>query len=1231
MSLRTPQQLFGLEQPIEQLFRLKLKGSNPENASILFTFVFMNISRLSVTFGFSLLLLGVCETSYALPVARMRGVRPLVEVKNQNRPWKLASERGALVFGDTVRAGARGKADLLFNNGTRIAMRAGSQLQILAPPSDGKPLVVRVFGALSEIFVRAKGPTEIRTAAGTAAVRGTQYLVRVDAENRTTVSVSEGQVAFFNTQGEVLIAPNQTSSAQVGAAPSPPVAVDLSGLLGWTFESAGLPLELENRFSVVRNEGERLFNAGNAAQAAQFFEAQTRAAPTAENFLSLGRALIGAGDSAGAQTAFERAGALSAPPSAAFDESKIGLALTALARSDLDAARANLVGIEPVGTAAPRAQLVAGLIALRAGDVALAQTQFRGAKTRDAASFEAGALLSIALLQSGDVRGALENARGAVQTAPNSALARAALSLALFFGGDAQNARREARRALQIDPLSPLALLAYGRSEAALGSLDEARQAIEQAAALRPDLPLVQRDLGAIYLQLDRLPAAEAAFRAVLAKNPSDGLALAGLGTVLNKTGRSQAAQVAFDAALVAAPRDASVRAQFAGILIENGDLERARTETEAFLKAQSGTSQSGAGAEFGAIFIRLSEEALYRQNLREAFDFGRRAVQILPASAPAHYQFGRVLLEQNRTTQAQAQFRFATALDPNFARARYALGVTQEIAASGRDVSRALGQTSAATEGGPSQGLSLRNLQTPGARERIQAAIQDPNVVRTATRSYGDTEINGAIGQKGVRDADVSVLKESGDRRGVLGVTASHNEAGGVRDNADFGSDRASFTLGRKAKGNPSGVFALGQFEKREFGGNTGLVDDPDVGRQEVENPQLLLGFNLQRNQNARTRFLISAEKPDISTDSSIIASNNRIRSLHGEARHEMRLSEKHRLQFGGAWGFRGASNDRAVTFPDQTITGQRETGVRSQVFYVRDELRIIPRLTLTGELKAVRIAFDTRSTSTFNPALPNGTTVSNSRSETKGFSGLPTVLASFQITPNTNARLRFRQLLGGIEDFELLSPSDVFLFSQREVPVQNFAQRGRSYELEFNHTFPDASFLELGVFQQSARGAGSNLENFNSLRFRGVRARYEGIVSPRTTFFVSGDYNAARGIVDNFGAAPLVNEILAEVPRVRFETGAQYLSDGGFFVQPSVGYFGAIARVNEFFEPRGRRGGFALANLRVGKRSGLRSVFYIEARNLFNREFATTSNVNVTGDLGVGRQLVVGLSRRF
>src|SRR5690349_16181696 len=98
----------------------------------------------------------------AFPVARLRRVKPVVEVRGTNvQSWLAARERNPLSYGQWVRTGTRGGADVLFNNGTQLALRANTQIEIIAPPSSAQPLVVRVVGALSEVFVKARGRTEI--------------------------------------------------------------------------------------------------------------------------------------------------------------------------------------------------------------------------------------------------------------------------------------------------------------------------------------------------------------------------------------------------------------------------------------------------------------------------------------------------------------------------------------------------------------------------------------------------------------------------------------------------------------------------------------------------------------------------------------------------------------------------------------------------------------------------------------------------------------------------------------------------------------------------------------------------------------------------------------------------------------------------------------------------------------------------------------------------------------
>lgn len=1124
-------------------------------------------------------------------------------------------------------------------------MRANTRIRVEAPASKSKPLVVRIFGALSEVFVKAKGPTEIRTAAGTAAVRGTQYLVRLDAENQTTVTVSEGTVAFFNPQGEVLVAAGQQSSATVGTAPTPPVAVDVSGLIAWTSEVAGLPLEIEIPFEttnptqiaanlqaaklrLARTPGDdnaqivlarALYDSGQFGAAAEIFRAQNADFP-------LGRALLAAGDSQGAIAAFEKAGE---------GEPKIWLALALLNANREDEARNLLGGFADY----PLARVGLGLADLRVGKYGQSEAHLRVALQKQPDFYQAQSLLALALLQQNRLAQAEQTARLAAQNQPFSAQTQATLAYTLFFAGKNPEARKIAQKSLDLNPLSPFALLTAGRAELAAQNVDEAKNLYQQAAVLAPEMSFVNRELGAVYARLDSLPKAEAAYRVALEQNPNDGPALAGLGTVLNRRGQTEDAKTAFQNALTNAPKDANVRAQYAAFLVEIGDLETARKQIE-------GLEKTG-GPELGALYIRLSEEALFRQNLNQALEFARQAVKVLPASALAHYQLGRVYLEQERVTQAQSQFRQAATLDPQLARARYALGLTQELAATGRDPSSALGQIAAAIESSPQQATNIQNLQTPGATERIKAAIQDPTVVRTATRSFGDTQLDGALGTNGTQNLGVSYLSETANRRGVQGFSFSRDATDGIRANADSTNWRGGFVLGRKQSDSPSGFFLLGQYDKREYGTDNEVFSNPQsaITRSEVKKPSLIAGYNLQNSENARTRFLIGADqtKSDFTIPPGF--QHNDFDSLHFEVRHDQKIGDRHYFSAGIAAGRRKVKNDGFVFVPPpppplppiaMSLTNQGDRTVNAEAIYLRDEWKATPKLTLTGELKGRRLRDDLMFQGTISPPpppppppLPPFPATINNNSNRKGFKGLPTLVAEYQIAPSTGIRFRARRLSGSIEDFELLSPTDVFLFSESQAPDVPFFVKSRRYELELDHTFSDASFVRLGAFQQSS-GQSNNTagEILTSSRFRGFRAGYEGVLNPQTTFFLNADYNQTRGVVTDFiTVSP--NEALSDVPKVRLEAGLQFLSNNGYFVQPSAGYIGSRFRPTDFVNPRMESGGFTVANLRLGKRWGLKSVAFVEVSNLFDKSYS----IFVDGPevLNPGRQYRVGISQRF
>ncbi len=1108
------------------------------------------------------LLACVQEARADFPVARVKRVVPPVEASREGSVFGPLRARAALYWNTSIRTGSTGAADILFSNGTLVAMKRRSRLQIERPGSPSSPLVLRVVGAFSEVFVRPHGNTIVRTGAAIAAARGTEFLVRLLDENTTQVVVTEGSVDFSNPFGAVVIQAGQASDAHVGQAPSPPRAVDVTGQLQWTASVTGLPLELP------------LGNASPPLRAA-LLETDEQAQRQALQVLAAAP------------------GAQSSP------------ALSAL-----------------------------GLLELRAGNAEQATQYLRNAIEHDAAASTPHALLSIVLLSQNQIARALEQARNGVQLAERNqglasrserSLAHTALAHALFFANRSDEALRESGRAVALaggesDPLSPLALLVQGRVLLARNHPDQALEAFAQAAALAPNLFLAQREVGASYAQRGQLPRAAKALRHAIELRPDDAQAHALLGDVLAREGQHAESRREFDRALALEPGNALSRALLAQSLLEEGQLKEARAQLE-----QVNTHDPDAGLAL----VRLSEEALYRQDLGAALEFGQRGVEVLPRSSRSHYQLGRVLWEQGRIASAEAQFRQAVTLDPNFDEARYALGLARERTESG--LLTALSSVNGAgqrTVGSAGSALTLQNLQTPGADDRVQALAGDPTAVRPATRAFGDFQFDGALGSER-KDAGASYLRLSGDRLGILGLNAERQDDNGARANADRTFDRGGLLLGRKSNTNPSGGFLQGEFEHQNQGVDT-LFEESAASRSlrfRYNLPRLLAGYNFQSSADARTRILLQTQKLD-QTESNLLnpVFDFRVndRSLNFELRHDQRLSQRNQLTAGLALGRRTRNTNSVVPLlPNQPPSvSNGGVQVRQAQAWVRDTFALSPRLSLAGEMRVLNLDYNSAFSSTI-PGLPPFSRQEQARFTT----GVPLFIASYQLDERSALRLRARRLLPTVRDFELLLPNDPFALSSEDLPgafALGIGAQGRSTELEYDRSFSNSSLLRLTLFQQDFRNANITNTGVGPLpqeRTRALRATYETSLGRDLSLFSALDLVSAKD--QHF------NERVALVPRATVVGGLQYLNLRGYFADLTGAYVSEttfLALDPAIYNYVGqRRGGFGTVSARIGKRSGLKSSVYIEALNLLDKKYP------LLDQLQPGRQIRVGLLARF
>lgn len=157
-------------------------------------------------------------------------------VTHPDRSNGVAQVGERLRSGDQVATGANTRAALRFtDDGSVLRVNPNSTVR-LTSSRDERGVVVRTlnmeFGELWTRVTRHQGTTlRVQTPAGVAAVKGTEFVVRVDSQGVTTVLTLEGVVEFFNGSGRVDIPAGTRVVADSAQAPraQPATAEDLRG------------------------------------------------------------------------------------------------------------------------------------------------------------------------------------------------------------------------------------------------------------------------------------------------------------------------------------------------------------------------------------------------------------------------------------------------------------------------------------------------------------------------------------------------------------------------------------------------------------------------------------------------------------------------------------------------------------------------------------------------------------------------------------------------------------------------------------------------------------------------------------------------------------------------------------------------------------------------------------------------------------------------------------------
>lgn len=147
----------------------------------------------------------------AEPVARIQaidGALNLFYKERLNEPEYRAHLEMDTRLGNLLRTDRESLATLRFflgglaniDKGTEIAIVSERDIEVLTRTIKVKK------GNFWARFDKQKAPVRIQTAGGAMGIRGTEFVVQVDAEGRTVISVLEGRVEVFPVVGEVAMA-----------------------------------------------------------------------------------------------------------------------------------------------------------------------------------------------------------------------------------------------------------------------------------------------------------------------------------------------------------------------------------------------------------------------------------------------------------------------------------------------------------------------------------------------------------------------------------------------------------------------------------------------------------------------------------------------------------------------------------------------------------------------------------------------------------------------------------------------------------------------------------------------------------------------------------------------------------------------------------------------------------------------------------------------------------------
>ena len=462
--------------------------------------------------------------------------------------WVKAQANQELHPFDRIHTTENSRVALRWSDQSIVPFGASTELEILPPDAANAQAGLRLIRGILSFFHRDQpGRIRLITRGAVAGVEGTEFVMAVDAADRTTLSVVDGKVTFGNAQATLLLTNGQQAAVEPGHAPARTAGFIANNLLQWCFyypavidpdELQLTPEEEKNLASSLAayRAGDLLaalekFPAGNSSSAAvkiyhaalllavgevekseaefaalpknserigrlagslrQLIAAVKRQAPAATIAPQFASEFLAASyfeqSRAVRETSLQNA--LQLAKRAAASAPKLGFAWERVAELEFSFGRAQdaLTALEQSLALGPRnAQALAlkGFILAAQNNPRAAIVSFDAAIAADAALGNAWLGRGVARIRTGDAKGGREDLLVAAALEPQRAELRSYLGKAYLATGDDAHAAKELALAKKLDPQDPTAWLYSALQNQQDNQINDAIRDLEKSESL---------------------------------------------------------------------------------------------------------------------------------------------------------------------------------------------------------------------------------------------------------------------------------------------------------------------------------------------------------------------------------------------------------------------------------------------------------------------------------------------------------------------------------------------------------------------------------------------------------------------------------------------------------------------------------------------------------------------------------------------------------------------------